>query len=341
MKLSSQSRQMGSTEPVVVLGGSWRALLIAYRFVMEGVPVSVFSPKKKHAERSLPVYLGNGETKGRANLTFGYQLTEFLWQFSERNYEDAVAIAATLGVDAPKGELRWSNQGELFALALDYEMLFDKLLAKLRASGVTIERFDSLKISAEEGLSQHLTWRCSGKTHEQKSSLIVCAEENLAHQLFGFMSDKLVVATLSSFVFSKHTVPECVFALFNDGVDFAIPRGTEVELGSFRNLYSDGGVGVHDTPDPRTLEGVRNFFGGLGWIDMMEPTASYLSVEAISCDGLPVIGALPDIPGAYVLAGFGGRSQNYFFEASRVLVEALVAKGDSTPLASFSTKRFV
>ena len=130
-------------------------------------------------------------------------------------------------------------------------------------------------------------------------------------------------------------------ALFNAGADFAVSEGAKLRLGSFRNLYEDKAVGIHAQPDPATLKGVSHFFGDLGWIESEKELRSHISIETLTCDGLPIAGSLPDSPGIYLVTGFAGRAQNYLFEVAEQLAAGILKESGFEALSLFSTKRFI
>jgi glycine/D-amino acid oxidase-like deaminating enzyme len=57
-----------------------------------------------------------------------------------------------------------------------------------------------------------------------------------------------------------------------------------------------------------------------------------------SRDGLPLIGAVPGLPGAVAAAGFTGHGFGFAFLSGRALAE-LVLQGTSTWADRFSTRR--
>ncbi|MCB0416499.1 MAG: hypothetical protein KDD39_02535 [Bdellovibrionales bacterium] len=301
----------------------------------------VLSPETALPQRTLPVYLGNGESRNRASLTYGNQLTETLWDFSETNYAEAERRAASLGVNLREGDLRWTDYEGLRAMDLDYPELCAALRKNLKENSCQFRSFSKIQVLPSAKLGQSIEFIERSAPQKIEATAVVCAEEWLCYQNFTYMKDKLVPATLWSFLFKKTTALDFALALFNDGVDFAVNRGSQLELGSFRNLYMDHGVGLVTEPDERTRAGVKSLFSGLGWIESENESAVFSSVEAISCDGLPIVGSLPDLPSTYVVCGFSGRSQNFLFEAARLLVGALLEENDFSLLSTFSTKRFL
>jgi glycine/D-amino acid oxidase-like deaminating enzyme len=163
----------------------------------------------------------------------------------------------------------------------------------------------------------------------------------IAPALLPSFSDKWLQVTLSTFVYQRPKPQPFSLALFHGGADFAIEDGDHLRLGSFRNLYLDKAVGVLDAPDPMTLQGVSRFFGELGWISPGAVPSVQLSVETLTCDGIPLAGALPDYPGVYLVTGFAGRGANFLFAVASQLASGILGRSGFEGLGLFSTKRFV
>jgi glycine/D-amino acid oxidase-like deaminating enzyme len=79
----------------------------------------------------------------------------------------------------------------------------------------------------------------------------------------------------------------------------------------------------------------------MGWIDPQQPFETHLCVESLSCDGIPLVGTLPELPGVYVVTGFAGRTLNFLFAIAEHLADGIVSAKGFEPLARFSTRRFV
>ena len=129
-------------------------------------------------------------------------------------------------------------------------------------------------------------------------------------------------------------------AVFNSGADFVYFDKGRLTAGSYRNLYEDKAVGRLRSADPLTQRSVTKLLEELGWIKSDESCETHLSYEAVTCDGLPLVGTLSDLPGIYVVGGFAARSGNYLFEVAESLISSILS-GSSSNLELFSTRRFI
>ena len=93
--------------------------------------------------------------------------------------------------------------------------------------------------------------------------------------------------------------------------------------------------------NPKTLNGVTKFFGEKGWIEGNTPLNSYLSLETLTCDGLALVGTIPDRPNVYFIGGFSARTANFIFEGADQVAESVLGSGSLEGLSYFSMKRFV
>src|SRR5207248_2013240 len=93
--------------------------------------------------------------------------------------------------------------------------------------------------------------------------VVVVVSDRLVPALFPSLVDKWIPVSLTSVVHPPSRQLPFLGALFHLGADFAVVGKSSLRLGSFRNLFEDKAVGVHDQPDPATLKGVEGFFGRL------------------------------------------------------------------------------
>jgi hypothetical protein len=198
-----------------------------------------------------------------------------------------------------------------------------------------------LGIDKAGALEYQVRTETAGREKTERFSLVILATERLDPRCLPFLADKWIPVTLPSFTWPRADGTGFALAFFNGGADFAVGGEGSFRLGSFRNLYADKAVGIHSEVDPASLRGVSTFFGDLGWIDPLQPFQSHLSVEALSCDGLPIAGALADLPGVYLVGAFAGRSANFFFEVAEQLALGISAESGYSGLNLFSTKRFL
>jgi hypothetical protein len=359
---------------IFVLGDSWTARAVLHAFHRHGGKAQgIFIPEKS-SSGTISIHLGNGESYQRARLAFGDDLARALWDFSRHNYQRAQDRLEDIKVpyrqqrllrfagsakeqvllekSSGEGEgYRWLREGA--ALTQGKQRFLGCLSgpAVSFSSDVFSQTVDKIcpvtfvdeisAVSQKEPFDLEVHYRYQGGPSTTPASIIVVVSEQLVPLLGTFFADKIIPVTLSSFTYRRLAGPDFSLALFNGGVDFASAEKENLRLGSFRNLFEDRAVGVQDSPDPVTEKGVREFFGSMGWIDPQQPAKSNLMVEAISCDGLPVVGSIPEAPGIYVLGGFSGRSANYIFEMAEQLSQGILGNKSFEGLAKFSSKRFV
>lgn len=163
-----------------------------------------------------------------------------------------------------------------------------------------------------------------------------------ATEKFPFLWQKLIPVTLSQFTYPiRAFCPDFSISLHNQGADFATRMNYDVQLGSYRNLFQDKAVGVQRVADPITQRSVAKFFGDLNWMDPEKQPTISLSVESLSCDGLPIVGTLPEAPGIYVVGGFQARTGNFIFEIAHRMAEGILSDGKLKGLQSLSLKRLI
>jgi hypothetical protein len=314
---------------ILVIGDSWNTSVITRAFNQRNKKTSLLQlePALTPHPETIAVHIGTGEPKERVKLSMGPELTNKLWSLSERNYEKAKSQ-----VKPKEGQLLWYKDGKV--ASSEPAFTFNPIVPKVTATKI-------LKIEKTDNMSYSVEYELDGKLNKTQSSLIIFSSKAQAVNLFPFLRDKIVLVTLSSFTFKKmDKCPAFSVALFNGGADFAI-QDENLRLGSYRNLFEDKAAGIHKTADPKTLEGVTKFFGGMGWIDPKEKPKTELSVEAITCDGLALTGTIPDLPGVYFVGGFAARTANFIFEVADQLAESVLGNGSIDGLGPFSMKRFV
>jgi hypothetical protein len=325
------------------------------------------------------ITIGNGECFASAQQIFGQEMAESFWQISRRNFDRAKQGLAQLNVTASPGNVYWfaandrekvlleksiasgemsleegavkNQQGaRSFALVakspclqFSHELFASSAQDQLAADGISIQKISSLNSVGKKGALRYvLQYADASGTKEIESSLVLFFDDILIASLFPSCADKIIPVTLSSFLFAKKKDLPLRGAIFNNGADFAYNDPQGWCLGSYRNLFEDKAVGVKNQADPVTLKGVKSFFSSMDWIDpLAEPLEQRLSIESISCDGLPVVGALADLPGIYVGGGFSARSANFLFEVVAKLASGILGREGFSDLTLFSTKRFI
>ena len=317
---------MSSASPkksdVLVVGDSWRGPVVARAFADQGASTRLVTlpfPNSPTPKETL-VHVGNGELHDKARLIMGNAMADTIWAISRRNFELAKAHAIKEGL------LLWEPQG-----LREPALLFDWS----RCASLFPSQSDEL-ISLDK---DRASFKGAG---EIKAHVTVLVGELPAPKYLTWLHDKWIPVTLSSFAFPSSIKSDVLGTFFNGGADFAFYEASgDLRLGSYRNLFNDKAVGVHEKTDPATLAGVTKFFGDKGWISSTKPTSEGLQVEALPCDGLPVVGAIPEAPNVHVLGGFNGRWQNFLFETARGLADSVVNGRPLDELFLFSTKRFV
>jgi glycine/D-amino acid oxidase-like deaminating enzyme len=345
-------------DSVLVVGDRLSAPLLQQEFREQGIEPRVLVLDTAVRGRELAT-IGNGEYYANARRVYGEPLADKLWEFSARNFARAQEILATLKIAARPVRQTWYAASEReAALQRETAGLLKSNAASPSDLGGFVGRLEepalgwespvstgaidsllSVERSAELELS--VTFRCAGKAATERAAVAVFASEEIPRAVLPWLGDKSIPVTLSSFVFPQAKPLPFARAIFNGGVDFVSAESGGLRVGSFRNLYEDKAVGRLTTADPATLAGVRKLFGSLGWIEAEVSPEAGLRYESLSCDGLPIVGALPDLPGAYVMTGFAARTSNFIFEAARRLARGIAHGGDFAGLQSFSTKRFV
>jgi hypothetical protein len=135
--------------------------------------------------------------------------------------------------------------------------------------------------------------------------------------------------------------------LFHAGLDFAVELGSSTPspvlvTGSYRNLFQDKAYGIQPGwVDAVAQKAVSDFFFDQGYAASREVSASWSRFASLSCDGLPLVGALPAYPGVFIVSGFGGREENFFFEACRRITDQFVLGRPDPQLGPLSPKRLV
>ncbi len=332
---------------VVVIGDEWPAAVVAAAF---GARATYLSLPSRAAGLDVLVHVGNGECRENARLVCGDEMSASLWEISQASFARAKSFAIL------EGRLSWIASGDREtdllrksaekvaggrweddrltepALLLDTPKIMASVPFTLVDKIVRIEKTGSLQ-------NRVVYLRGEIEASVEAPIVIVVSDEKVPALLPSF-ADKWIPVTLTSILHPARKDLPFLGALFHLGADCAVLGANHLRLGSYRNLYEDKAAGVHDTADPATLKGVSAFFGGLGWVGAGEPSIR-LTVEALSCDGLPVVGSLAHLPGVYAVGAFAARTQNFIFEVAQQLAVGIVKGQGFTGLNIFSTKRFL
>jgi hypothetical protein len=324
------------TDIGVVVGG-WGGWLFVQQLLKKKIKPKVFqlSALGTNALVDIPVFIGNGDPLSRVEKTFGRETALSLWDFSEKNYVFGKELLTDLQVPfEEKGLLRNDLKEKENAYSFSASVLEERVLRLMSASGCPAPlHIKSPKISSKNQLEVFLEWEGGS---EALSSLVWISE---APTPLASLKEKVIPVTLTLLSASQRELPFSI-CLFNKGADF-LYGGTKTWMGSYRNLYEDKAAGILSSADPKTIEGVKSFFTSLGTLAKDESLETHLCVEAITCDGLPVIGALPEMPSVTAVSGFAAHTGNYLFSASHIWVADFLSGGSYDRLGLFSTKRFV
>lgn len=330
------SAATNSKVEIVIIGNAFTASVAALAFAEEGaVPRVYVTGENPPTDVRLPISVGNGEAEASARLIFGDELAGKVWDFSRRNLARANDEMADRKVAHDLSGVVWFpdeklTEGGTFAPA--------DFVAAAEARAGQFSRVRRLKSLRSEGA---LKTMLQVDVETTEASIVVIVDDVAAVTLVSSLRDKIIPVTLSSFNFVPSSSHECPVRLFNKGIDYAIAEPGSLRLGSYRNLFEDRAAGIHTVPDEVTLKGVTKFFTDQKWITDSKPRAGHVSIESITCDGLPVVGALAEFPGVYVAGGFAARTPNFIFEVCHVLAGGILGRRDFAPLSLFSTKRFI
>lgn len=330
---------------VWVVGSGWAADIVADALAARGGDPGQLTVRARFSS-PLAVHLGNGECRENARRIFGEAIAGALWEVSAASYARAKVagltesrcawLAATprerdllrlSGGTWHEGE-PWLRQGKRTFLGA----MTEPSLCLTPAEG---NRGTVAAIHAIEPAGS-LRYRVRHAGGAVEGSVVVVVSDALARDLLPWLHDKLLPVTLTSVNCPPRPLPFAA-ALFGLGADFAVSSPGRLRLGSYRNLYEDKAYGAHEQPDAATVGGVERFFGELGWYASGRADTA---VESLGCDGLPLVGAMPDMPGVYVVAGFAARTQNFIFEVADRLAAGILEGSGFSGLDCFSTKRF-
>ncbi len=325
----SDLSKKASLADVIFIGPIWAACWGALKAKERGLTAKVLPASGQKAPEGIFVHEGNGEAHAKAEKIFGKERAESLWTLSKRNF----AAARSLGLAA--GAL-WSESGTIWPDSPTEPGLV------LRRS--VLEKYLSVqtgKNAARDGWDSRI--RKHGpfdfEVGGERAKTVCLLGDAFRPELSPFLKDKWIPCTLSSFAYPTGTVPEGSLFLFHSGADFAVREGNALRVGSYRNLYSERGVGFHEQPDQLTRENTQTFFSKMGYIGPKE-VDSRLQIATLTGDGLPLVGPFPEDPGVFLVGGFAGREANFLFAVLDNLADALADRGVEPLLEPYSTKRF-
>lgn len=335
---------MKTPPKITVLGDGWSGRLLAAALQNRGQACELWLSENQSFPTPdlIPFFIGNGETPDTARKILGAELQTALWALSECNAEIAIDTFAKLSiVHSPTGLVRAYGARES-GWSFSADALERGLAPACQVAG-RFRRLVSLVAHGNLDFGARLA-TADGET-DLHSPLLVVASDYFSLEAIPWLSDKRIPVTLSSFRLPAGAVhppsgPRGAIHHFNAGAEFAVAGEGGWRFGSYRNLWADRGVGVNDTVDSVTESNIRSFFSKAGWFS---PEASWqpeLSVESVTCDGLPIVGPLPGQTGIVFAIGFGARTANFIFAVAEHLADALVGKKVEA-LDRFSTRRLV
>lgn len=270
------------------------------------------------------VFLGNGETREKAGLIFGERLAGRLWEISQANLQLARKLFTESRVEftETEGALIFSPGRLAAALAEPFQ---------------TFSTLEHLEQKGNAEVRAHL--KTAEGTKQVAAPLAVIATEAYGLSTIALLSDKRIPTTLSSFCFTD-VKKQAGYQLFNQGADFTISNGSELRLGSFRNLYADRGVGLRNEIDPVTQKNLLNFFSAKGVVSANATARPVRRIESLSCDGIPLVGTFAGLPGAVFATGFAARSAAFLFAVAESVAATVLGEA-AQDLAIFSPRRLL
>jgi glycine/D-amino acid oxidase-like deaminating enzyme len=323
---------------ILVVGDLWTAPLFAYILSSLGQDTDVWVCESPHYEGPEAVYVGNGETREKAGLIFGESLAARVWEIAQANFESAHKTLQALGVPLFEKQMQRVDATTVSEPAFSFSST--GLAQALENPVSSKRRFRRLKAVQSRGLETAVQLETATGVEEVHAPMAVIATESFDQHAVPWLSDKRIPVTLSSYLVPPVANCTAAFTLFNSGADFAVQDGVQLRLGSVRNLYADHGVGLHASDDPRTREGITRFFTSRGWLApgvSLQPT---LRIESLPCDGIPLVGTLPGLPGAVFVTGFAARGPNFIFEVAQRVARSMLGQPTQS-LEIFSPRRLL
>lgn len=310
-----------SNPKAVVIGDHWKALHLSLLLEERGVETTTLLSEEAPHGIEL-TYLGNGEERPIAERIYGDVLARSFWDLSQSNLAYTLELLSRFGVSHERGKVA-RGPGKEPAVTWDGKELLMALRSKQdRVWGATPTRVQAA-ISRVE-----VEWE---KGSVRGDFALLCTSRfDLAQ--FPWLEDRWLPVTLTSFYGRGESGP---WTLPNGGADYRVSLGERFRVGSFRSLQRDDRVGIHQECDALSEKGVRKGFGVEGELDWEN------HVEGVTCDGLPLVGSVPDSPALFLCGGFNGRDANFWFSAAAQLVEGVLGDGRLGDLSFASTRRFI
>jgi glycine/D-amino acid oxidase-like deaminating enzyme len=205
------------------------------------------------------------------------------------------------------------------------------------ASGVQLfERSPVVELSAPSPGDVH----ARTPDGEVRASIVLVCTNAAAGRLLPFFADKVdpVRGQMLATAPAPPLFPCPVYA--DHGFDYwRQDEYGRIALGGWRNLDPDGEVGMDEALHPLIQERMTAFLHRFPALRDVPVTHRWSGTMGFSRDGLPLVGAVPGLPGALAAAGFTGHGFGFAFLAGRALVE-LALEGRSDFAETFSPRRF-
>jgi glycine/D-amino acid oxidase-like deaminating enzyme len=113
-----------------------------------------------------------------------------------------------------------------------------------------------------------------------------------------------------------------------------------VVLGGWRNLDPAAEVGTSEILHPAIQSRMTEFLHRFPAMRDVAITHRWAGTMGFSRDGLPIVGAVPGLPGAFAAAGFTGHGFGFAWTCGQALAK-LVVEGQSEVADLFPSRRFL
>ena len=335
----------------IVLGDGWTGPWLARELQVAGASVHYCrlhsaAPDSDRGPDISAVYVGNGELRTRAELSFGKEIISQLWDVSRANFQRAEDFFKSSLLPHRLDSALWFGPDSKPvenspALLFQQSALTSWLEADVLRRGGQIETIDDISaLNRASTFEYEVKGHRGGSEKAMRATSLFISTESFPRSLVRGLESIWLPITLNRFTFKSPKSLGAV-SLFHGGIDYCWQKdpGTAT-VGSYRNLFEDRAFGMRrGWVDAVSENAVTSFFAKQGWIaDGALYKASF--IESLSCDGLPLAGQLSAYPGVFLLSGFAARTANFFFELSHCLAAAFTGQATPPILGLLSPKRF-
>lgn len=341
-------------------GVSWGASGRNAGFLLQGTAerynraLAVMGRERARAvhEVSLRNHAGMRDTIGTLGLACGYQHRGSLQLAgSEDEERDLVESAEALRADGFAAELLTGD-----ALAAVYRDAGFRLGVYLPADGELqpasfvrgvaqaavargLRLFEGSPVSRVEANSPgDVRVVCAGG--EVRAHLALVCTNAVAGELLPWFADK-VDPVRGQMLATAPAPPLFACPVYADhGFDYWRQDGAgRIALGGWRNLDPDAERGTAEALHPGIQERMTAFLHRFPALRDVPITHRWSGTMGFSRDGLPIVGAVPGMPGALAAAGFTGHGFGFAWACGQALAE-LVLEGRSDVADLFTPRRF-